>query len=101
MTTPPPNTVQIRQIGNSMDTENKTGKIILINSKSLTTPKSNSHFKYDYYVTQNYFAVFTPTPLQDTEAIHLKNKLNGDKVNEEDDPLINNTGKQDIFGYVE
>ena len=39
MTTPPPNTVQIRQIGNSMDTENKTGKIILINSKSLTTPK--------------------------------------------------------------
>ena len=31
MTTPPPNTVQIRQIGNSMDTENKTGKIILIN----------------------------------------------------------------------
>ena len=46
---------------------------------------------------QHCFTVFTPTPIQDTEAIHLKNKLNGDKVNEEDDPLINNTGKQHIL----
>ena len=62
---------------------------------------SSYHFKYGFNATQHYFAVFTPTPIQDTEASHLKNKLNGDKVNEEDDPLINNTGKPEICKHVE